>query len=51
MRKVPELFMKMGNNPSHEAWRHRLRSGSAQALMARDISRLDGERAIGNFAD
>lgn len=51
MRKVPELFMKMGNGSSHEAWRHRLRSGSAQALMARDISRLDGERAIANFAD
>ena len=50
-RTVPELFMKMGNGNSHEAWRHRLRSGSAQALMARDISRLDGERAIGNFAD
>ena len=29
----------------------RLRAGSAQALMARDISRLDGERAIANFAD
>ena len=51
MRKVPELFMKMGGGKSHEAWRHRLRSGSAQALMARDISRLDGERAIANFAD
>jgi len=51
MRKVPELFMKMGGGKSHEAWRHRLRAGSAQALMARDISRLDGERAIANFAD
>jgi hypothetical protein len=51
MRKVPELFMKMGNNNSHEAWRHRLRAGSAQNLMARDIGRLDGERAIANFAD
>src|SRR5687768_17721488 len=51
MRKVPDLFMKMGGGKSHEAWRHRLRSGSAQALMARDISRLDGERAIANFAD
>jgi hypothetical protein len=51
MRKVPELFMKMGNGSSHEAWRHRLRSGSAQGLMARDISRLQGERAIANFAD
>jgi|1185.fasta_scaffold00209_9 hypothetical protein len=50
-RKVPELFMKMGNGSSHEAWRNRLRAGSAQNLMARDISRLDGERAIANFAD
>jgi len=28
MRKVPELFMKMGKGSSHEAWRYRLRSGS-----------------------
>ena len=49
-RHVPELFMKMGNGNSHEAWRQRLRAGSAQNLMARDISRLDGERAIANFA-
>ena len=51
MRTVPELFMKMGNGNSREAWRMRLRSGSAQALMARDIGRLEGERAIANFAD
>src|SRR5256714_5715528 len=51
MRHVPDLFMKLGKGSSHEAWRQRLRSGSAQALMARDISRLDGERAIANFAD
>ena len=51
MRKVPQLFMQMGNGNSREAWRHRLRSGSAQALMARDIGRLEGERAIANFAD
>src|SRR5437763_1409531 len=51
MRRVPELFMKMANGNAHEAWRARLRAGSAQALMARDISRLDGERAIANFAD
>jgi hypothetical protein len=50
-RRVPELFMQMGKGSSHEAWRQRLRAGSAQALMARDISRLDGERAIANFAD
>jgi len=49
MRHVPELFSK--GRSSHEAWRMRLRAGSAQALMARDISRLDGERAIANFAD
>src|SRR3954468_12560753 len=48
-RTVPELFSK--GKSSHEAWRTRLRAGSAQALMARDISRLDGERAIGNFAN
>ena len=51
MRHVPELFMKMANGNSHEAWRNRLRAGSAQNLMARDISRLDGERAIANFAE
>ena len=51
MRHVPDLFMKLGKGSSHEAWRQRLRAGSAQALMARDISRLDGERAIANFAD
>jgi hypothetical protein len=50
-RHVPELFMKMGKGDSREAWRNRLHAGSAQALMARDISRLDGERAIANFAD
>lgn len=51
MRKVPRLFMEMGNGSSREAWHHRLRSGSAQALMARDIGRLHGERAIADFAD
>ncbi|HUQ76177.1 MAG TPA: carboxypeptidase-like regulatory domain-containing protein, partial [Burkholderiales bacterium] len=51
MRKVPDLFTQMGKGSSHEAWRHRLRAGSAQNLMARDISRLDGEKAIANFAD
>ena len=49
MRHVPEFFSK--GRSSHEAWRERLRAGSAQNLMARDISRLDGERAIANFAD
>ena len=51
MRKVPDLFMRMGKGSSHEAWRNRLRAGSAQNLMARDISRLHGEKAIANFAD
>ena len=49
MRTVPDEFAKLGN--SVEAWRQRLKAGSAQALMARDISRLDGERAIKLFAD
>jgi hypothetical protein len=49
MRKVPEAFMKDGN--SVEAWRARLKTGSAMALMARDINRLDGERALKLFAD
>jgi hypothetical protein len=48
-RRVPEFFAK--NHSSVEAWRERLKAGSAQALMARDISRLDGERALANFAD
>jgi len=51
VRKVPELFMKMGKGSSHEAWRMRLRAGSAQNLMARDITALQTERAIANFAD
>src|SRR6476660_6839619 len=51
VRKVPELFMKMGKGNSHEAWRMRLRAGSAQNLMARDITALQTERAIANFAD
>jgi len=50
-RKVPELFMEMGKGNSHEAWRMRLRAGSAQNLMARDITALQTERAIANFAD
>ena len=51
MRTVPEFFTQMGKGSSHEAWRQRLQAGSARALMARDISRLEGERAIANFAD
>ncbi|MFL6573146.1 MAG: hypothetical protein ACJ8G4_15420 [Burkholderiales bacterium] len=50
MRTVPAQWMKEANGNSVEAWRMRLKSGSAMSLMARDISRLDGERAIRNFA-
>src|ERR1700694_3727026 len=49
MRTVPAIFKEKGN--SVEAWRERLKSGSAMALMARDIKRLDGERALELFAD
>src|SRR5712691_88676 len=49
MRTVPGVFSSQGN--SVEAWRERLKSGSAMALMARDIGRLDGERAIKLFAE
>src|SRR2546427_6545611 len=49
MRTVPRVFASQEN--SVEAWRERLKSGSAMALMARDIGRLDGERAIKLFAE
>src|SRR6267143_258359 len=49
MRTVPKIFMEKGD--SAEAWRERLKSGGAMALMARDIGRLDGERAIRLFAE
>src|SRR3989442_482730 len=49
MRTVPRIFMEKGD--SVEAWRERLKSGGAMALMARDIGRLDGERAIRLFAE
>ncbi|MFL6573478.1 MAG: hypothetical protein ACJ8G4_17090, partial [Burkholderiales bacterium] len=49
MRKIPELFSK--GKTSHEAWRMRLRAGTAHTLMARDITALQTERAIANFAD
>jgi hypothetical protein len=51
MRKIPDEFMKKANGNSVEAWRERLKSGSAMSLMARDISRLHGEVALTNFAD
>ncbi|HZQ75059.1 MAG TPA: carboxypeptidase-like regulatory domain-containing protein [Burkholderiales bacterium] len=50
MRKVPDVFLQKHNGNSVEAWRERVQSGGARALMARDISRLDGERALKNFA-
>jgi hypothetical protein len=34
-----------------EAWARRIQSGGAQALMARDIGRLDTERALKLFGD
>jgi len=49
MRRMPEEFARMGN--SVEAWRRRLQSGGALFFMARDINRLDGERALRLFAD
>ncbi|HYX81995.1 MAG TPA: carboxypeptidase-like regulatory domain-containing protein, partial [Gemmatimonadales bacterium] len=36
---------------SVEAWQRRLMSGQAQFFMARDIGRLDAERALQMFAD
>lgn len=36
---------------SAEAWQRRLRSGQASALMARDITRLDTQRALQMFGD
>ncbi len=49
MRTVSATFAAAGN--SVEAWTRRLQSGSARALMARDINRLDPERALRLFAD
>ena len=49
MRTVPATFAAAGN--SVEAWTRRLQSGGARALMARDINRLDPERALRLFAD
>jgi hypothetical protein len=51
MREVPEFFMKGASGNSVEAWRQRMQAGSARALMARDINRLDGDRALKYFAD
>jgi hypothetical protein len=49
MRTVPHEFAAEATPV--EAWRRRLEAGSARALMARDINRLDGPRAIALFAD
>ena len=49
MRTISQTFASSGN--SVEAWSRRLQSGSARALMARDINRLDPDRALRLFAD
>jgi hypothetical protein len=49
MRTVPEEFSKQFPR-SADAWARRLTSGSAQALMARDIGRLDTQKALDLFA-
>ncbi|AMN44977.1 carboxypeptidase-like regulatory domain-containing protein [Rhodoplanes sp. Z2-YC6860] len=48
-RVVPEEFAKQFEK-SADAWARRLASGSAQALMARDIGRLDTQKALDLFA-
>ena len=46
------LRKELGEFKDHaEAWARRLQSGSAQALMARDIGRLDTQRALDLFGD
>jgi hypothetical protein len=46
------LRKELGEFKDHaEAWARRLQSGSAQALMARDIGRLDTRRALDLFGD
>ena len=49
MRKIPKELGEFKD--STEAWERRLMSGSAQAFMARDIGRLDTQRALKLFAD
>ena len=49
MRTIPDIFRMSGT--SVEAWSRRLQAGSARALMARDINRLDSDRALALFAD
>jgi hypothetical protein len=49
MRTVSATFAATGT--SVEAWSRRLQAGSARALMARDVNRLDPDRALQLFAD
>ncbi|MGH9257031.1 MAG: carboxypeptidase-like regulatory domain-containing protein [Vicinamibacterales bacterium] len=49
MRTIPTAFGTFAS--SIDAWSHRLQAGSARALMARDINRLDPQRALALFAD
>jgi hypothetical protein len=49
MRTIPEGLGQFQN--SVEAWTRRIQSGGAQALMARDITRLDTNIALKLFAD
>lgn len=49
MRTLPRALAASGT--SVDAWRRRLEAGGARALMARDINRLHGERALALFAD
>jgi hypothetical protein len=49
MRTIPNELAASGT--SIDAWRRRLEAGGARALMARDINRLAGERAVALFAD
>ncbi|PYS49120.1 MAG: hypothetical protein DMG13_24070 [Acidobacteria bacterium] len=49
MRTIPKELGEFKS--STEAWSRRLQSGSARALMARDITRLDTEIALKLFAD
>jgi hypothetical protein len=47
-RTMPKDFTHM---KSADAWARRIQSGQAMAQMARDISRLDSQRALSLFAD
>jgi hypothetical protein len=48
-RVVPKALGVFAN--AAEAWQRRIRSGQAQALMARDITRLDTQVALQLFGD